>query len=56
MEKLVDITLFERTRISTAVDSLNTTLSFLQTEMIDRKNNIEMRKLFSQIEKLKEQP
>ena len=55
-KRLVDIGLSERTRPYTAVDSIKTTLAFLQTGVIDRENKAEMKKLFRQIEKLGGQP
>ena len=55
-KRLVDIALSERTRPYTSVDSIKTSLSFLQSGVIDRENKAEMRKLFRQIEKLEGQP
>ena len=55
-KRLVDIGLSSGTRPYTAVDAIKTSLSFLQTGVIDRENKAEMRKLFRQIEKLEGQP
>ena len=54
-KRLVDIGLSSGTRPYTAVDAIKTSLSFLQTGVIDRENKAEMRKLFRQIEKLEGQ-
>ena len=54
-KRLVDIGLSSGTRPYTAVDAIKTSLSSLQTGVIDRENKAEMRKLFRQIEKLEGQ-
>ena len=46
----------KRSQTEDWVDSIETSLAFLQTGVIDRENKAEMRKLFRQIEKLEGQP
>ena len=55
-KRLVDIGLSERTRPYTAVDAIKTSLTFLQSGVIDRENKTEIKKIRRALEQLEGEP
>ena len=54
--RLVDIGLSDRTRPYTAVDAIKTSLTFLQSGVIDRENKSEIKKIRRALEQLEGEP
>ena len=54
IKRLVHISLFSSTRLYTVVDAIKTSLTFLQSGVIDRENESELKKLREFMERLKE--
>ena len=54
--RLVEIGLSDRTRPYTAVDAIKTSLTFLQTGVIDRENKSEIKKIRRALEQLEGEP
>ena len=55
-KRLVDIGLSDRTRPYTAVDAIKTSLTFLQSGVIDRENKSEIKKIRRALEQLEGEP
>ena len=55
-KRLVDIGLSSSTRPYTAVDAIKTSLTFLQSGVIDRENKSEIKKIRRALEKLEGEP
>ena len=56
IKKLVDICLSSGTRPYTVVDSFKTSLTFLQSEVTDKENQIEIKKIRRALEQLEGEP
>ena len=54
--RLVEIGLSDRTRPCTAVDAIKTSLTFLQSGVIDRENKSEIKKIRRALEQLEGEP
>ena len=54
--RLVEIGLSDRTRPYTAVDAIKTSLTFLQSGVIDRENKSEIKKIRKALEQLEGEP
>ena len=54
--RLVEIGLSDRTRPYTAVDAIKTSLTFLQSGVIDRENKSEIKKIRRALEQLEGEP
>ena len=55
-KRLVEIGLSDRTRPYTAVDAIKTSLTFLQSGVIDRENKSEIKKIRRALEQLEGEP
>ena len=56
IKRLVDIGLSSSTRPYTAVDAIKTSLTFLQSGVIDRENKSEIKKIRRALEQLEGEP